>query len=517
MEKKRKIIPAFLILVFFSFNTYFSVYATENVSNHSELSLATSSEAVNKNLVQESLHTFTVVFHPDDGVTSYEDFFKIKVSEGSLISTKPDTPKRDGYIFKGWYGYLDENYKPVLWNFNTDIIEENTTLWACWEKACLVAFNPDDGVTAYNDFYKVMVPAGSLVTAKPDTPKREGYIFKGWYSYLDENNNPVLWDFNTDIIEENTTLWACWEKACLVAFDPDDGVTAYNDFYKVMVPAGSLVTAKPDTPKREGYIFKGWYSYLDSTGKPVFWNFNTDTVVENTTLWAFWEEACLATFDPNDGITGYEDFFKTTVPVGGFITSKPNTPKRKGYRFLGWYSYLDENNNPVFWNFDTDTVSHNITLWAAWNEDKETESNGNNNENGNGNENGNVSGNDNGNENGNVNGNVNGNDNGNVTPNGNENETPQKGSSGSSSSSSKKKGGPTPTKPQTSEEDSIDLEEQYVSISENTPVPEANMISSNKLDSMPKTGGLDILRYGTSAFLSLLLLPVLLFRRNNEQ
>lgn len=328
MEKRKKIIPVLLVLVFFSFNTYFSVYATEDIPDHSELSAATPSEAdKNESSIQEFSRTFTVAFDPDDGVTTYENFFKVTVSEGSLIPAKPSTPKRDGYIFKGWYGYLDENYEPVLWNFKTDIIEENTT------------------------------------------------------------------------------LWAFWEKACLVAFDPDDGVSTYNDFYKVTVPVGSLITAKPSIPKRDGYIFKGWYSYLDNTEEPVFWN------------------------------------------------------------------------------FDTDTVPHNITLWAAWNKDKETETSGGGNEN----------------------------------ENSNGNETPHKGGSGGSSSSSKSKGGPTPVEPQTSEEESIDLEEQNIVTSKDTLLPKANMIGSNNLDPMPKTGSLDILRYGITTSLSLILLPVLLFRRKREQ
>lgn len=419
MKKRNKIIPVFLVIAFFLSNTYLSVYATEETTDYSELSAATPSEAVkNETLVSESLSTFTVAFDPDDG-TAYEDFFKVTVPDGSHITTKPSVPKRDGYIFKGWYGFLDDNDKPVFWNFNSDIVEDNTT------------------------------------------------------------------------------LWAFWEKACLVAFDPDDGISTYEEFFKATVPTGSLVSPTPNTPKRDGYIFKGWYGYLDSNYEPVFWNFNSDTVEENTTLWAHWEEACVVAFDPDDGITGYEDFFKAVVPTGGLVTSSPNAPKREGYTFNGWYSYLDDMDKPVFWHFDTDTVHHNITLWAAWEKDTETSGEGNENETGNGN----------GNENGN--GSTNGNE--------NENKTPQKGSGGGSSSSSKKKGDPSPAETPTSEETLPVLEEPTYVISEATPAPKGNMISSNKLDSMPKTGNLDILRYGINMSLSLLLLPVLLFHRKEEQ
>ncbi len=46
------------------------------------------------------------------------------------------------------------------------------------------------------------------------------------------------------------------EQAGLVAFDPDDGKTGYNDFFKVTVPIGSTVTDQPENPTRDGYIFK---------------------------------------------------------------------------------------------------------------------------------------------------------------------------------------------------------------------------------------------------------------------
>ncbi|MEM5768692.1 MAG: InlB B-repeat-containing protein, partial [Bacillota bacterium] len=169
------------------------------------------------------------------------------------------------------------------------------------EETCLVAFDPDDGKTGYKDFFKITVPIDGTVTGKPADPSRDGYFFKGWYAYLDENHNPVLWNFETDTVQENTTLWAAWEKGCIVAFDPDDGKTGYKDFFKITVPIDSTVTEKPADPSRDGYLFKGWYAYLDENDNPVLWNFETNTVVENTTLWAAWEEACLVVFDPDDG------------------------------------------------------------------------------------------------------------------------------------------------------------------------------------------------------------------------
>ena len=281
-------------------------------------------------------------------------------------------------------------------NNQTDVGEDEN-------EGCIVAFAPDDGKTGYSDFFKVTVPTGSKVTEKPENPQRDGYFFKGWYAFEDGDGNPVFWNFETDTVQDNTTLWAAWEKGCIVAFDPDDGKAGYNDFFKVTVPIGSKVTDKPADPTRDGYLFKGWYAFEDGDGNPVFWNFETDTVQDNTTLWAAWEKGCIVAFDPDDGKTGYNDFFKVTVPIGSKVTDKPAGPTRDGYLFKGWYAFEDGDGNPVFWNFETDTVQDNTTLWAAWEKENDggdiniSGGNGNGENSGGGNGNGEDSGSGNGN------------------------------------------------------------------------------------------------------------------------
>lgn len=230
------------------------------------------------------------------------------------------------------------------------------------EKNCLVVFDPDDDVAQYQNFFKIELPVGSKVTGKPADPIRKGYIFAGWYYSLDKNGDPMFWNFEEDVVQENTTLWAAWVEACIVAFDPDDDVTQYQDFHKVILPVGSKVTGKPVDPTRTGYLFAGWYYALDKNDDPMFWNFEEDVVRENTTLWAAWAEACTVTFDPNDGVTQSKDFHKVTLPVGGKITGQPSNPTREGYDFKGWY--IDGSQSP--WNFDSDTVAGDTTLKASW-------------------------------------------------------------------------------------------------------------------------------------------------------
>ena len=271
---------------------------------------------------------YNIVFDPDDGITQYQDFYKTTVEDGSVIVDIPDNPKRDGYLFKGWYYALDKNDNPILWDFGRDKVFDNTTLWAAWEEGCIVVFDPDNGKAQYQDFDKTTVKIGAYITDTPSVPKRDGYLFRGWYYTLDEEDNPVFWDFDEHKVFENTTLWAAWEKGCIVAFDPDDGITEYQDFYKTTVEIGKTVTDIPQAPKRDGYVFQGWYYALDKDGKPIFWNFGKEPVLENTTLWASWKVSVGGGGSSNGGGNGGS---------GESGNSRPQLEKEEHYRYILGY------------------------------------------------------------------------------------------------------------------------------------------------------------------------------------
>ncbi|MBE7718087.1 MAG: hypothetical protein E7243_01020, partial [Lacrimispora celerecrescens] len=249
------------------------------------------------------------------------------------------------------------------------------------------------------------------------------------------------------------------------------------------------ITHKPADPTRDGYLFKGWYGYSDENDEPVMWYFENGTVTENTTLWATWEEACIVAFDPDDG-TQYEDFYKTTVSVGGKVTHKPANPTRDGYLFKGWYGYLDENDKPVMWDFENGTVTENMTLWASWKED----SNGGNNNGGNGEG-----------ENNNNGGNGEGGNNNNGGNSGG-------GTGGSGGSSSGGNSGPV-VSGNAGNNTSTNINEQEVpkssADSERVDIDEQE-VPKEKLDYLPKTGEDSTSRiiYGTLILLSLFMFGI---------
>ena len=72
----------------------------------------------------------------------------------------------------------------------------------------------------------------------------------------------------------------------------------------------------------------------------------------------------IVTFDANAGGGTVSNMPQTITGLAiDAEISRPTDPQRNGYSFAGWYKDA-EGINP--WNFSTDTVSSNITLFAKW-------------------------------------------------------------------------------------------------------------------------------------------------------
>ncbi|WP_161956449.1 leucine-rich repeat protein [Metasolibacillus fluoroglycofenilyticus] len=101
--------------------------------------------------------------------------------------------------------------------------------------------------------------------------------------------------------------------------------------------------------------FTGWYT--NRTMQPsALWD---GTVSQAMTIYSVGFPKYIITFNSNGG-TNVEP---KTVTQGEGIAA-PTAPTRAGYTFAGWYK------EPTFqtaWNFATDKVTANITLYAKWN------------------------------------------------------------------------------------------------------------------------------------------------------
>lgn len=198
----------------------------------------------------------------------------------------------------------------------------------------MVTFMDWDG-TQIGTTVKVLYGQDAIV---PNDPVREGYVFIGW-------------DKPTTNIIEDVVITALYEVATYdYTFYDYDG----NELYCQNVVHGGTVTP-PANPTRTGYTFSGWYTATEG-GTQVT---DFSGVTAETTVYAQYTiNTYMVTFSSNGGssVSNKTAVYKTTV-------EQPSNPTRLGYGFGGWYKEKSCSNK---WNFSTDVVTGNSTLYAKW-------------------------------------------------------------------------------------------------------------------------------------------------------
>lgn len=296
----------------------------------------------------------TVYFNSNGGsrVLDIED-----IISGNRIS-KPKDPVKEGSVFLGWYrddnGELNEAF-----DFEKEVITKSLTLYAKWEAQTYTITFASNGGTAVDS----QVVGFREYATRPVSPKREGYLFIGWYK--DEEFKHEF-DFINTMIVKDYCLYARWEEGSsedntfIVYFNSKDG--SYVPSLHNVLPGSKI--EKPTDPVRVGYTFIGWFKDTHGTLTEEF-NFNEDTIIGNTTLYAKWEvNKYTLTFDSNGG----SKVENQIVSAMEFAT-RPVSPEREGYLFLGWYK--DEEFQHEF-DFVNTIILKDYTLYAKWEEDTGT-------------------------------------------------------------------------------------------------------------------------------------------------
>jgi uncharacterized repeat protein (TIGR02543 family) len=283
-------------------------------------------------------YTYTVAFEANGGMPAPT----AQTVTGGGKATTPAAMTKAGHSFGGWY---KEVAFTTPWNFDTDTVTGNITLYAKWvdDTHWGVAWMLNGGS------WSGAAPAGEVdkgqVITKPADPTKAGLDFVGWYT---EAAFTTPWNF-AGAVSGAITLYAKWTAT--VTFDEDGGTPAPTT---QTVTEGDKVT-EPAAMTKAGFTFGGWYKEAAFTTP---WNFDA-AVTGTMTLYAKWIGTYTVTFVANSGTPAPT---AQTVTGGGKAT-EPAAMTKANHVFGGWYQ---DAGFTTPWNFTTDTVSANITLYAKW-------------------------------------------------------------------------------------------------------------------------------------------------------
>ena len=305
----------------------------------------------------------------DTDVPNPEDMTAVCGETTGWSMGEPKHDRNNEYKFIGWY---KEPQCVNPWDFEKDIVKGETTLYAKWEKVIFNVVFYGNGGLIRTDAGKPQTSliSGNASDVKATTATWEGCTFLGWYD--DPENGEKYEPDQSYVLKKDTYLYAHWEgeptapAQYTVTIDRNyDG--APEPERKDCVKVGDKVNdlGEPDRPRGQ-HTFLGWYK--DAEFKEP-WNFDTDTVTADVFLYAKWEDSKAPTVPSEFSVTfdlNYESAPASVVVSGikdGSTVTEPEVPTRTGYTFGDWYKEAACENA---WDFDNDTVTGNITLYAKW-------------------------------------------------------------------------------------------------------------------------------------------------------
>lgn len=307
--------------------------------------------------------------------------------------------KDTNYFFRGWY--TNAKCTGDAWVFGLDEGEivngfwNDTTLYAKWVAKKTVTFDTNRKPTDWTGNQLVMtVGAGDKLTAPTAPEAVDKSVFLGWYK------DPACkdgqqWNFDTDTISDNTTLYAKWSKETrritmkFHKLDPDDttdatwtDVTTYENVPVVAnytFGRGNTVPATPaensGTKNLRTLRYADTWTFVGKNSQIYTLNANTiladciDDAVTELVVTAEATPYITVTFDAQGGqFTNNTDKFTTDLlnAASGAKAAAPATaPTKSGYRFGGWYKDTAKTDE---FKPETDTFRQNTTIYAKWNE-----------------------------------------------------------------------------------------------------------------------------------------------------
>lgn len=284
----------------------------------------------------------------------------INPTNGEIISS-------DAYIFAGWSTNKDATADEALPEGTSVTLGKDTVYYAIWdlkEKDVTLKYNGQQqtsGILPENKTDKRY----TMLTVDPDnngqdlqkkeinpnTGETNSFIFGGWNTNID-GSGTGYYSGSRMALQKDTTLYATWVPT--KSNDSDQ----YRYIYIGNGNTGGKYLSYDDTTKssyviknsgnlvKTGYIFSGWNTKSDGTGKNYNVGESIDTSKQpNLVLYAQWKKVVdnklNIIYDGNGNTSGdipssYVGQTGDNVTLAGGSLSSGFTLEKTGYSFAGW-------------------------------------------------------------------------------------------------------------------------------------------------------------------------------------
>ena len=311
---------------------------------------------------------YTVTYDANGGkfADNNTTFVQNDIAADSAL-TAPASPLRaDGYTFSGW---ATDKQGTKKWNFATDKVTKNLTLFAVWTEQSATILSVDGASIDGTDIFMLVERDVDSVSLAQKVVCSSDSVWKLYYDKLGQTEIP------TKIAAGKSGELIDGDNVFYIVVTSSDGLqvnvytltihrsySVYVSYYNGIEPlktvsayTGEQFTANY-VPDITGYTFNGWKS---ESGKA----FVSDTLWGGISLYAdTTANSYTVTYDVNDG----NELSPTTQTVTYDENYNFSVPVRTGYTFAGWYNgkiQLTDNKGKSLsvWNY-----ASNKTVTAKW-------------------------------------------------------------------------------------------------------------------------------------------------------
>lgn len=284
--------------------------------------------------------TYTATYNFEKKVTKYDIIFKNGTETvgsqslpngeipvyGGTTPTKTPTAQYT-YTFDGWSetdgGAKITGSLPAVSGANKTYYAHFATTTNTYK----VYWRSEDGKVLYETDNNVpygTTPSFDGATPTKDRVGKTGYTFDGWSATIGGDKLASLPDVTKDNVFYAHFLEGTYYNITFNAKGHGTAPAGYE------VIGGSQLSA-PEAPTETGYTFDGWYKEPACTN---IWNFATETVTGDVTLYAKWTAVNYTiSYELNGGILATPNPTSYTIESSAITL---NNPTKSGCDFAGW-------------------------------------------------------------------------------------------------------------------------------------------------------------------------------------